>query len=213
MPDIPIGFYSALVVITAFVAALILFLRIKKNHILATKSFFWHYALGFIFFGLAHIPIFIINLGIPVNYNFFVLLYIISFFAVFIAQQLFFRGTNLLFVKEKVFTTLFPIIVLPFFAALAFFLLLYSQTGPILIYTVLVWSFIMPISVYLSFIFLYSFVKGTPFGSAKKQLYALLLSLGWFIVLITYVTVWFQSVRYAPEFWAFGVISSKGWYL
>jgi len=205
--------YSVIIVITSFVAVFILFLRIQKNHILNTRFFFWHYMVGFVLFGLAHLPVLLINLRIEISYNILLFLYIFGFFTIFIAHQLFLRGTNSLFIKDRIFTTIFPIVVFPLFAALTLFLFFVSQIGPILIYTVLMWGFLIPINLYLTFIFLYFFIKGAPFYPVKRQLYALFLSLGWLVTLITYIILWVRSVAYSPEFWVLEVASSKGWLL
>ena len=213
MPILPPIFYSVVIIITSFVAAFILSLRIRKNHILNTRFFFWHYMVGFVLLGLAHLPILLINLRIEISYNILFFLYIFSFFTIFIAHQLFLRGTNSLFIKDRIFTTIFPIVVFPPFAALTLFLLFISQIGPILIYTVLMWGFLIPINLYLTFIFLYFFIKGAPFYPVKRQFYALFLTLGWLVALITYIILWVRSAAYSPEFWALEVASSKEWLL
>jgi len=209
----PAILYSLLVIITSIVVAVILLLRIKKNHILTTKFFFWHYMFGFVLLSLAHLPIFLINLRINISYNTLLVFYIISFFAIFIALQLFLRGTNSLFIREKVFTTVLPIIVSSFFAILTLFLLFFSQIGSILIYTVLMWGFLIPINLYLASLFFYFFIKGAPFDPIKRQAYMLFLSLGWFMVLVTHVVLWLSAITYAPEFWILKVTSFKWWFL
>ena len=203
-------FYSLFLIITPAAASFILFLRIKKNRILVSKSFFWHYAFGFFIFTLVHIPIFFINLGVTISYRTLITLNFVSFLAMFFSYLLFYRGSLLLFTKERFLTTVFPLIVLPIIATLAVISLLVLKIESLIRYTAVVWGFLLPNNTYLGSIFLYFFVKGAPFDSAKRQSGILVLGLAWFLVLATDIHLWIHAVTYDPQFWIIKIASLKG---
>lgn len=210
----PILFYSLSTIIVSAVASLILFLRIKKNQLLTRRLFFWHYAFGFAILSLVNFPIFFINLGFQISYNFLVILYCISFFAVLFSYLLFYRGTISLFTKDKFLTLVFPIIFLPVFAVvstISFFLL---KIDHLTMYTAVVWGFLLPINGFLGSLFLYFFLQGAPYDSIKRrQFYSLILSLGWFLLLFVDILLWFEVAGYPHMAWILKIASVKGWFL
>jgi len=214
MLTIPHIFYSIFIIIVSLVASLLLFLRIKKNHLLTTRPFFLHYALGFLISSLIHVPIFLIHLRIiTISYNLLISLYAVSFLAILFSYLLFYRGTILLFTKDKFVTTIFPLIFLPLFATLTVALLFIFKVETILIMTAVVWGFLLPLSGYLGSLFFYSFIKGTPFNTMKRKFHALLLSFAWFLILILDIVIWLKTATYVHDFWVLKIAAAKGWFL
>ena len=207
------AFYSILPAIAAAISSVILFLRIKKNNILAAKDFFWHYAFAFGIIAVSNIPIFLINLGTVISYNNLFIIYGSSAFMAFISYLLFFRGTALLFMKDRFFPTILPLLVLP--AALVFSIvsLFFLKFSSIMIYTAVAWGFLFINDNILGSIFLYSFATGSPIRNMKGKFCALLLGLGWFAVLGSDVILWVKAALYNPEFWIFKIVSMKWWFL
>ena len=209
----PIVFYSLLVIIVPVIASFILFFRIKKNNILVARDFFWHHAFGFGILSLIAIPIFFINLGVHISYNALIILYAISFVALFLSYLLFYRGTVLLFTRDRFLTTMFPIILLPIISAFCLTALFYLKLSTILIYTAIAWGFLFVNNNMLATIFLYSFATGSPIKMMKRKFPALLLSLGWFLMLALDVFIWLSAALYHPELWILKISSLKGWFL
>ncbi len=210
----PIIFYSFFAIITSAIASLILFFRIQRNHILTTKSFFWHYAFGFIALSLTNLPIFFINLGVKLSYNSLIFFYCLCFFAVLFSYALFYRGTVLLSSKDKLLTTLFPLISLSLFAAMVVISFFVLKAKLVIMYTAVVWGFLLPLDGFLGVLFLYFFFKGAHFDSLKKQFHTIFLSLGWFLLLFVDILLWWQSVNFPyPEFWILKIASVTWWFL
>ena len=206
--------YSLSAIIVSAIASLVLFLRIKKNGLLSTRFFFWHYALGFAIISLTFLPIFFINLGaFTITYNLLLTLYAIRFFAILSSYLLFYRGTMLLHTKDRFTTTIIPIFVIPIFAILTASSLFFQKVPTIFLFTAFSWGFLIPLSGYLAALFLYFFIKGAPLDGMKKQLYALILSLAWFIILLSIVFTWFEAVNYDPAFWMLKVATFNRYYL
>ncbi len=210
----PTFIYSLSAIIVSFIASIVLFLRIKKNGLLNTKFFFWHYALGFAIVGLTFIPIFFINLGVfTITYNLLLTLYGIRFLALLSSYLLFYRGTMLLHTKDRFTTTIIPVFVIPIFAILTASLLFFQKVPTLLLFTAFSWGFLIPFSGYLAALFLYFFIKGAPLDGMKKQPYALILSFAWFIILFSIVLTWFELANYDPAFWMLKVASLNRYYL
>lgn len=211
---LPPVFYPSLTMIVSAFASLILFLRIKKDHILISRVFFWNYASAFAILSLVNLPIFCINLGIKISYNFLLTLYTISFFAVLFAYLLFYRGTLALFIQEKFFTTIFPFTVFPAFAALTIFSLLVAKIETFVVYTVGVWGFLIPIDAFLATLCFYFFVRGVPVNGTKRRFSILLLSIGWFLFLILEIFLWYKvATSITTEFWILKIAYRQGWFL
>lgn len=206
------AFYSILPAIAAVISGVILFLRIKKNNILAVKDFFWHYALGFGIIAVTSIPIFFMNLGVAMSYNKLLMVYLITVFMVFISYLLFFRGTALLFTKDRFFPTILPLLVLPFVSAFSLIALFFLRFSTIIIYTAIAWGFLFVNDNLLGSIFLYSFATGSPIRNIKRKFGAFFLSLGWFSILGLDVILWISATLYHPELWILKIISMKGWF-
>ena len=215
MSNIPVIFYSALIIITSVVVSLVLFFQLRKNRILIapTRSFFWHYALGFLIFSLVHVQVFLINLGVQISYPFLATLGVISLFAMLFSYLLFYRGTAFLFTKDWFMTTLFPLIIWPIFACIILFLLAIVKVEFFLILTVVFWGFLFPINIYLGFIFLRLFFKGTPFDTVKRKSHTLLLSFSWFFIFSLDVILWFNLVLYPQEFSILRLAMCKEWFI
>jgi len=196
--------------VPAFASA-VLFLRIQKDHLLISKSFFWNYATGFLILSLVHLPIFFINLRVfTIHYSDLIILNGISFLAIMISYLFFYRGTILLLTRERFITTVFPIFVLPLITTLAIFSLFAMKVGTLLMYTAIVWGFLLPNNTYLGFLFLYFFIKGAPFDTMHRRPVVLLLSLAWFVVLATDIVLWLDAAVYNPDFWILKLASLKG---
>jgi len=198
------------VVVTPFIAGLILFFRVKKNSVLAIKPFYWNYALGFLIISLSHLSVFLINLGLQLDYDVLRAVNFISFWALLFGYLLFYRGTIFLLTKDRFITTIFPLITLPLIAGIAMVSLFILEVATITIYTAVAWGFIFPSITYLTSIFLYFFIQGAPFNTMKRRPSVLLLSIGWFIVLGSAIFTWFSSVTYHPELWLLRAASLKG---
>lgn len=209
MPD---AFYSIFPAIAAIISSVIIFWRIKKNNILVGKDFFWHYALAFGIIAVAGIPIFLMNLGITLPYNNLLIVFICTAFMVFISYLLFFRGTTIIFTKDKFFPTILPLLVLPVAAAFSMVALFFMKFSSIIIYTAITWGFLFVNSNLLGSIFIYSFATGSPIRNIKGKFCALLLSLGWFSILGLDVVLWVNAALYYPEFWILKIISMKWWF-
>jgi len=207
-------FYSLFVIIISFIASSVLFLRIKKNQILHTRFFFWHYALGFLIVGLIYIPIFFINLRLfTITYNFLLTLYSIGFLALLFSYSLFYRGTVLLYTKDRFITTIFPIVFLPLFAALTMLAMFFQKVSTPMLFTGIVWGFLLPITGYLAAIFFYFFIKGAPADGMKKRPYTLILSFAWFIILLSIIFSWFEVANYDPNFWILKIATLNKYFL
>jgi len=211
MPNL---FYSLSVIIISAIASLILFSRIRKNRLLTTKFFFWHYALGFAIVGLIYIPIFFINLRLfTITYNFLLTLYSIGFLALLFSYSLFYRGTALLYTKDRFITTIFPIVFLPLFAALTMVAMFFQKVSTLILFTGIIWGFLLPIAGYLAALFFYFFIKGTPADGMKKRPYTLILSLAWFIILFSIIFSWFEVANYDPNFWILKIATLNKYFL
>lgn len=136
MFNLPNIFYTVLPAVTAALASAILFYRIKKNTILITKDFLWHYAFAFGIITVASIITCLINLGVEITYNTLLVLYGFTVFAVFLSYLLFFRGTVLLFTRDRFITTFLPIVLLPIALTLSLIALFYLKLSTIIIYTI-----------------------------------------------------------------------------
>jgi len=207
------AFCSILPAFAAVISSIILFLRIKENNILAAKDFFWHYAFAFAIIAVTSIPTFIMNLGLEISYNNLLLVYITTVFMVFISYLLFFRGTALLFTKDKFLPTILPLIVLPVASAFSLVCLFLLKFSTIIIYTAVGWGFLFVNDNLLGSIFIYSFSTGSPIRNIKGKFSALLLSLGWFSILGLDIFLWINAALYHPEFWILRIISMKGWFV
>lgn len=208
----PIIFYSLSVIIVSAVASLVLFLRIQKNQLITAKPLFWYYAFGFAILSLVNLPIFFINLGVQISYNLLVILYGISFFAVLFSYLLFYKGTISLFTQDRFINTVFPIIFLPLFAALSVISLFIFKIEISIMYTALVWGFLLPAAGYLGALFLYFFIKGAPFDSIKRKPYALFLSFSWFSILFTDIFLWVNVIPF-HEFFILQIATAKGYFV
>jgi len=204
--------YPFSVMIIAAVASLAFLCRIERNRILPTKFFFWHYTIGFAILSLVNLPIFLINYGVQISYNYLVILYCISFFAVLFSYLLFYRGTILLITKNRFFTTVFPLIFLPAFAAVAIIFFFLFKVEIFSIYTAVVWGFLIPLNGFLSSLFLYFFFRGAPFDTIKRRPCAIILSLGWFLLTFVDILLWLNVAVYPREFWVLKIASAKEWY-
>jgi hypothetical protein len=207
------AFYSILPAISAVICSIILFLRIKRNKILGAQDLFWHYAFAFGIIALTSIPIFLINLGVEVSYNNLYIIYAFIVLMVFISYLLFFRGTVLLFTKERFFPAILPLLILPAVAAFSLISLSFLNFSSIIIYTAFAWGFLFVNSNLLGSIFIFSFATGSPIKNIKRKFCALLLSLGWFSVLGLDVILWINAASYHPEFWILRIASLKEWFL
>ena len=215
MPDIPIIIFPTIVILISAIGSVLLFSRIKKDNLLSPVRFFFkNYAFGFAIFSLITLPIFFINLRLfTISNNFLLILYAVSFFALLFTYLLFYRGAALLFTKDKFLTTIFPLIFLPLFAIVTVVSLFIYKIDIFIIYTAVIWGFIIPLTSYLGSLFLYFFIKGSPFDTMKRRSHALILSLGWFLVLMLEIFLWFDVATYPQEFWILKVSSSKGYLL
>jgi len=203
--------YSLLAIVISLLSSLILLFRISKNHLLIQRSFFWHYTLGFFIFSLVHGIILFINSGMKVSYDFLLILYIVSFVALVFSYALFYRGTLLLFTKDKFLTTIMPLIVFPLFAALTHILFSVFKIEAFIMYTAVSWGFLFSIEAFLGILFLYFFINGAPLDTKKRQLYAFLLSSAWFLILALDVILWFRVAIYPSQFWILKIAGSKKW--
>ncbi len=210
MPDI---LPSLSVVAIPLIAGLILFFRIKKNSILPIRSFFWNYAFGFSIISLSHLPVFFINLGANLDYNTLRAVDFISFWALFLGYLFFYRGTILLLTKDRFMTTIYPLITLPLIAGIAMASLFILGVETITAYTAVAWGFIFPNTTYLASLFLYFFIQGAPFDTMKRKPGALLLSIGWFVILGSAIFTWLNSVTYHPELWILKTASLESQFL
>lgn len=210
MPNI---LFSLLPAVTAVIASFILFLRIKKNNILQARDFFWHYAFAFAIIAISSIQIVLINLGVAMSYNILLIMYAVSVFTVFFSYLLFFRGTALLFTQDRFLPTLLPLLILPVGLAFTLCAMFFMKFSTIIIYTAVAWGFLFVNDNLLSSILLYSFATGSPIKSMKGKPCALILSLGWFLVLGLDVILWISSVLYHPELWILKISSMKLWYI
>ena len=206
--------YSLSAIIVSAIASIVLFLRIKKNGLLSTRFFFWHYALGFAIVGLTFLPIFFINLGVfTITYDLLLTLYAIRFLTLLSSYLLFYRGTMLLYTKDRLITTIIPVFIVPIYAILTASLLFFQKIPILLLFTAFSWGFLIPFSSYLAALFLYFFIKGAPFDGMKKQPYTLILSFAWFIILLSIVFTWSEVANYDPTFWMLKVASLNRYYL
>jgi len=200
--------------VIAVISSLILFLRIKGDSIIFPKVFFWNYALAFAILSVVNLPIFFINLGVEIHYNALVFLYLISFLGVLVSYLLFYRSTLFLITKDNFFINIFPFIFITIFTLFSLFALFASKIEIFLIYTAGVWGFLLPFNAFLGSIFIYFFLKGIPNDSIKKYSFSsFLLSIGWFILLFTDISLWLISASYPNEFWILKIASAKGWFL
>lgn len=210
----PTIFYSLLAIITSAVISLALFFRLRKDHLLATRFFFWHYSLGFIIFSLALVVPFFINLRIiGISYPILMGLYIISLVAILVSYALFYRGTVLLFTKDKFITTIFPLIFIPILAGLTVISLFIVKIEIFIVLTAIVWGFLFPINIFLGSAFLYLFIKGAFFDTGRRQPHTLLLSFAWFLIFALDILLWFILAAYPHEFWQMKLASLKGWFV
>lgn len=210
----PIALYSFSTLIISVFAGLFLFVRVRKDYNLISKSFFRHYILAFLALSLTNLPIILINLGFQISYNALLFLYGVSFFAVFFSYMLFYRGTLLLFTKDSFFTTAFPLIFSPAFLIISSTFLFAYKIETFLIYTIWTWGFLLPLSGFLGSLFLYFFLKGAPYDSIKKRHFStIFFSLGWFLLLIVDLLLWITSINYSHEFWILKIASTKEWFL
>ena len=207
------AFYSILPGVVAVASSAILFLRIRKNNILGAKDFFWHYAFAFGVIAAASIMVFLINIGVGMRYNALFALCAFTFFIVFVSYLLFFRGTTLLFMKDRFFPTILPLLVLPIGLAFSIIALFFLRFSGIIIYTAVAWGFLFVNDNILASIFLYSFATGSPIRNIKGKLCSFILALGWFSVLGSDVFLWIQAALYSPDFWILKIISMKWWFL
>jgi len=207
------AFYSILPAISAAISSVILFFRIKKNNILGARDFFWHYAFAFGIIAATSIPIFIMNLGVKISYNNLVIIYAFNTLMVFISYLLFFRGTVLFFAEDRFFPTILPLFVLPAAAIFSLIALFFLKFSTIVMYTAFAWGFLFVNGNLLAFIFIYSFVTGSPIKNIKRKFCAFLMSLGWLSVLGLDVILWISAISYNPEFWILRIVSLKWWFL
>jgi len=122
--------------IVAAIASFILFFRIKKNNILGAKDFFWHYAFGFAILALTAIQVCLINLGVKMSYNELLVSHALTAFAMLLAYLLFFRGTALIFARERFIITILPLVLLPAVSIFTLVALFYLNLSSIIIYTI-----------------------------------------------------------------------------
>ena len=205
-------FYSILPAISAAICSIILFLRIKRNSVLSVQSLFLHYAFAFCIIALTSIPTFLINLGVEVSFNDLYKIYAFDIFVLFISYLLFFRGTVLLFTKERFFPTILPMLVLPAVSAFSIVALFFLHFSSIIIYTAFAWGFLFVNSNFLCSIFIFSFLTGYPIKIIKRKFCAFLLTLGWFSILGLDIFLWVNAALYDPEFWILKIVSFKGWF-
>ncbi len=205
---------SLLAIIVPVCASLFLFARLKKNHIVSSRSFFWNYAFGFGIISISGIPVYLINLGVEVSYATLLLMYTLSFVAAFVAYLLFYRGTISLFTEERFVALAFPNIILPVISIFALGALFYLKLPTILIYTAAAWGFLFPNNMYISSLFLYSFAQGSPRGMLKRKFCTFVLAVGWFLMLGLDIVLWVSAVLYLrPDLWILKVASMQGWFI
>jgi hypothetical protein len=207
-------YYSAFAAITSFAVGITFFYYIWRNNILTpTRSFFWHYSIGFLFLGFSHSQSLWINSGAQIDYLLFVTLRIFSLLVTIIAYSLFISGTTSLFLKERLMLKLLFLFYGSTLAAFFIYSVLMTEIDSIIITTVVLWGFVLPVNIFLGCAFLYLFLKGIPFDTVKKQPSAIILSFAWFYVFILGVILWFSLVAYSRDFYLLKLAASKEWFL
>ncbi|MFH1462741.1 MAG: hypothetical protein ABIG08_03560 [bacterium] len=204
---------TLLAIIVSAAASIILFLRIKLNNIIGARDFLWHYAFAFLITSFSSYPVFLINLGVNISQDGLTILYSLSTLAILISYLLFFRGTVLLFTRDRLFTTMLPLVFLPVVSIFSLIALFYLGLPTIVIYTAFLWGFLLVNNNILGAMFFYSFANGAPLKTMKGKPCALLLSLGWYFILGLDFFLWFTAVSYHPELWILKISSMSGWYL
>lgn len=209
-----VAFPSFLTIATAILVGFGLLLYcLRKFRNQTAKSFFIHYTIGFFILAFTPITSFLINLGINISYNLYLGLFVIAFFATVFSLLLFYRGTILLLTKNKFQTTIFPIIFLLFFIVIILTALFVIKIELFTIITIIFWGFLLPLRSFLGFIFLYFFIKGIPFDTARGGFHTLLLSFAWFASFALDIFLWFSLATSSQEFWALRLASFNGWYI
>lgn len=206
-------FYSILPAIVAIISSGVLFLSIKRSSSIANKNFLRHYAFAFVIASFFSLPVFLINLGVETSYNDLLLSYGLIAFTLFISYALFFRGTAILFTRDRFFSTILPLLVLPTASGFSIVVLLLMGFPTLTMYTAIAWGFLFVNNNLLGSIFLYSFATGSPIKNMKGKSCALILALGWFALLGLDIILWIQAALYHPEFWVFKIVSFNGWFL
>ncbi len=208
----PILLYSGTTIVAAGIVGLVYFLRIKLDHRIAKEeaSFLRHFAFGFLFFGLVHVPVFFINLDlIVISATVLQITYSLAFLIMLIANLLFLRGLFILqgksnFWKNKVLAILFVVLIM---ITLVPFLTFGNRAVPFLI-TFNLLIFQAPLHLYFAF----SFIK------LRGQLPAyhtgfMIFAIAWIFVIVLDVIIWRLIFNFPTDFWVIKLISLKKWYV
>lgn len=209
-----IFYYSLFTALTSFGAGVCCLCQIWKNNILTpARSFFWHYAMAFLFWGFSQSLSILVNSGAQISHSFFIALQIISLLATIIAYILFVRGTTSLFLKDRLIVKLLTTFYGSAVAAFYIYSVLMTDIKSITITTVVFWNLFLPVNLLLGCASLFLFIRGIPFDTAKKKPSTAILSFAWFYIFILNLILWFSLVNYAQDFHLLKLAASKTWFI
>jgi hypothetical protein len=199
---------------TAAVASKMLFAHKRKLHDPLAQSLLHNYAYGFLVLSLVNIPIFFLNAGVTISYNLLIGLYGLSYAAVVISYGWFYRGSILQLTRHRFLTYVFPFIFLPGFAILATISFLIAKSSLILLYTAILWGFMLPLDGFMVALFAYLFIRSWSTSTGSQRLRDLSLPAGWLLLLFVDVWLWWQAVIYShPDLWIIQIANVKYWFI
>ena len=190
----------------------LLFMRSRQDPHAPHRSFLLQYAFGFFFFAFVGLPAVLINLHLSGSFNFIKLFYSISLGAILLTSLFFYRASVSVFTKSRIIRDLFPTAAVVGF--LFIFLTLFleeREQAPTLIGLFLA-SLALPRDLFFASAFLHFFIYGFHGPDTKLRVGSLLVTVGWIIIFVLDVAVWFLLFRYPPEFWAIRLSSLGLWY-
>ncbi|MDD5552081.1 MAG: hypothetical protein PHI88_02925 [Candidatus Pacebacteria bacterium] len=208
-------FPSLFVTAVPAISSFILFFLVIKNSLSNKKAFFQHYLIGFAITSLVHFPIFIINLGIKINYDSLLVLYCFSSFFLLLSYLFFYRGSALYFTGGRFFNTVLPLVWV-LYSAFGIFSLMFVGFDYFTIYTIIMWGFIFPANILLSMLFIYHFIKGSFLDdskSIKERTYMLIFIFSWVSILVLDGVHWGILSGYPVGFWIIKMASFKGYFI
>jgi|GEM_PF-5263948 len=210
-------FTSSLTIVTSALISLGLLFRLRKDHSLVGRPFFWHWAVGFFFFGFAHLPTLAVNL-VPIlektlSYQTLVFYLTFAFFSALIANLLFYRGTALLVTGKPFWLNTLPLIIfLSLTVTIPSLFFIFNLPAPIVV-SVFMFGLVVPVDLFLILTFAWFYFSAHCFEDRRRRFTPLVISVAWILILWRDVAIWWLLWNFPADFWILRLASLGQWYL
>lgn len=144
-------------------------------------------------------------------------MYFYVFYSTCFSFIVFFKGVTSLLTKSKFWFNKFPFIVFSVILGLLLILPFVFNAKMFTLMTILLFSFVLPMSLYLAVVFAYLYIRGHYWHfhkkCNKKHPHVIILSLSWFLICVLVIVQWIILREHNVDFWILKLASLKLWYL